>query len=313
MVEMRFAPAHGRTAGRGDERSGSFRRPWRGRGTGALAGVFVAAAMFLAFHGSIGAAASPPLPRPNPHHAVAPPTAAPVAPAPRDLASRVPDDIPVPRPKPQREVATPSTPAGPATTQSWVQPAIAEARAECDRLLAGLVMEAAPADPIGREGSCGAPAPLVVSTVGASRVRIEPPATVNCRMAAALHQWVETRLQPAAERYLGERVASLRNASSYACRSRNNVRGAKLSEHAFANALDISAFTLASGAVLTVKGEWSTLASLFGIDSKARFLTEVHKGACSEFTTVLGPRANRLHADHLHLDLAVRRYHEICE
>ena len=34
---------------------------------------------------------------------------------------------------------------------------------------------------------------------------------------------------------------------NYACRSRNNVRGARLSEHAFGNALDVAGFKLANG------------------------------------------------------------------
>lgn len=34
-----------------------------------------------------------------------------------------------------------------------------------------------------------------------------------------------------------------------------------------------------------------------------RFLRYAHGAACASFTTTLGPEANALHADHIHVDL----------
>ena len=47
-------------------------------------------------------------------------------------------------------------------------------------------------------------------------------------------------------------------------------------------------------------GDWT------GNDPESRFLHEVRDGACKLFATVLSPDYNAAHADHLHLDEAVR-------
>ena len=45
----------------------------------------------------------------------------------------------------------------------------------------------------------------------------------------------------------------------------------------------------------------------------AKFLRHVHRGACDEFTTVLGPEANDVHRTHLHLDLQDRHALNVCQ
>lgn len=45
---------------------------------------------------------------------------------------------------------------------------------------------------------------------------------------------------------------------------------------------------------------------------EALFLRAIHKGACGEFGTVLGPEANDPHRDHFHLDLMPRRGRGYC-
>jgi hypothetical protein len=46
---------------------------------------------------------------------------------------------------------------------------------------------------------------------------------------------------------------------------------------------------------------------------EAKFLRRVHRGACDEFTTVLGPEANDVHRSHLHLDLQDRHALNVCQ
>ena len=46
---------------------------------------------------------------------------------------------------------------------------------------------------------------------------------------------------------------------------------------------------------------------------QAKFLRQVHDGACEVFTTVLGPEANDVHRTHLHLDLQQRDGNNICK
>ena len=47
--------------------------------------------------------------------------------------------------------------------------------------------------------------------------------------------------------------------------------------------------------------------------AEAQFLRRLHKGACSQFGTVLGPEANEAHRDHFHFDLAQRRRSAFCQ
>jgi hypothetical protein len=132
-------------------------------------------------------------------------------------------------------------------------------------------------------------------------VAFSQPATLNCGMASPLNDWLEHTVQPAARRSFGEDVVAVDVAASYSCRPRNNHRGAKMSEHGYGNAIDIAAFTLESGRKVTVLDGW------YGPGDERRFLNRVHDAACGEFHTVLGPKADRNHRNHIHLDLQNRR------
>lgn len=138
-----------------------------------------------------------------------------------------------------------------------------------------------------------------IQSVGS--VSFSQPATVNCGMAEPLRDWLEGSVQPEARRAFGEGVVSIDVAASYACRPRNNKRGAKMSEHGYGNAIDIAAFTLESGRKVTVLEGWR------GGREEQLFLRAVHDEACGEFHTVLGPSADTNHRDHIHLDLQNRK------
>lgn len=155
--------------------------------------------------------------------------------------------------------------------------------------------------PISGRGVCGATHPVKLSAFGAAAITVSPGATVNCGMTAALARWADKVVAPAARRHLGARVVSVRNMASYVCRTRNNRPGARISEHAKANALDIGAFNLSDGRSVTVAGAWRKGGA------EQAFIREVHKRSCGVFKTVLGPNADSHHHNHFHLDLAKRR------
>jgi len=158
-------------------------------------------------------------------------------------------------------------------------------------------------DRIRGEGACGVARPVRITAVGGIALT-GARATVNCDTAEALSRWVERAVKPATRRANGG-VASMRVAASYSCRTRNSQRGAKLSEHAKGNAIDISSFTFADGTVLTVEDDW-------GNGQGGRMLSEMHRKACGPFTTVLGPNADRFHQDHFHFDVEKRRSGTYC-
>ena len=151
---------------------------------------------------------------------------------------------------------------------------------------------------LGAPRICGAVRPLEVMATAGGAIRLEPRAVLRCPMVPVLDSWSRNVVQPAAFRIYGEPVVSYKILSSYSCRPRNNKHGAKLSEHGYANAIDIGSFSLASGRVVTLKKGWRS-----GGQDQA-FLRHIHKRACDSFTTVLGPNADKHHADHFHLDLA---------
>lgn len=132
-------------------------------------------------------------------------------------------------------------------------------------------------------------------------VAIKPTATLACPIVSALDRWLAESVQPAAMRWFGMRVVEIKQISAYSCRGMNGNPNAHISEHAFGNALDISAFVLADGRRITVKGGWR------GLPEEQAFLHDVQDSACRVFNTVLAPGSNVYHYDHIHVDLMRRR------
>jgi hypothetical protein len=171
--------------------------------------------------------------------------------------------------------------------------------AKCEALLTEAGVRFTPAPPI-REGACGYADGLRLDSGGARRIALAPAAPVmSCPVAAGLAMWEWDVVQPAAQRYLGAAVVAIEQLGTYNCRP---IRGhaTTLSEHASADAIDVSAFRLADGTRITVADDWR------GDGPRATFLHTVRNGACKVFATVLSPEYNALHHNHLHLDQAAR-------
>ncbi len=145
-----------------------------------------------------------------------------------------------------------------------------------------------------QQGACGIAEPVQLFAV--SGVKLSAAPTLNCPTARALNKWVRNEAGPSIAA-TGEQLAKLRVVASYACRNRNHQAGARLSEHAKGNAIDIAEIGFASGDSLSVFDDWDN-----GRDG--RLLRSLHKGACGIFGTVLGPEADRFHEDHFHFDTA---------
>jgi len=131
-------------------------------------------------------------------------------------------------------------------------------------------------------------------------VAVKPAATLACPIVSALDHWIAEAVQPASLRWFGSPVIEIRQISAYSCRGMNGNPSAHISEHAFGNALDVAAFTLADGRRITVRDGWHGLAEEQG------FLRDVEGAACQRFNTVLAPGSNAYHYDHIHVDLMRR-------
>jgi hypothetical protein len=87
------------------------------------------------------------------------------------------------------------------------------------------------------------------------KVAFDPPLLMTCPMVVALHRWVTEVVQPAAKEAFCFPVTKLVG-SSYACRNVYNEPNGRLSQHAFANAIDLPIFILADGRKIDVTHGW---------------------------------------------------------
>jgi hypothetical protein len=142
------------------------------------------------------------------------------------------------------------------------------------------------------------PAPLPQATPTPSRIAFARTETLACPMIPALTRWLNEEVQPAALANFGSPIVEMKTAGAYNCRKRNHARSGRWSEHAFANALDVTGFVLADGRKTTLRSGWR------GSPDEQSFWRDIAYGGCRQFNTVLGPGSDGKHEDHLHLDLA---------
>ena len=121
---------------------------------------------------------------------------------------------------------------------------------------------------------------------------------MTCPLASSFTDWARYAVAPAAKQYLGSEVVKIETMGTFNCRAVNGSRSGKLSEHAFANAVDVSAFVLRDGRRVSVLNGWR------GSPEERAFLRRLHQSACKRFGTVLGPEYNAAHANHFHFDMA---------
>jgi hypothetical protein len=168
----------------------------------------------------------------------------------------------------------------------------------CQSVLAKNTMIAENAEGAVWNNGCGAAGQIQVSAIklqNGKEVTLRPSALIRCETAEVIADWVREDLAPASESYGG--LVRIEVAASYHCRPRNNVRGALMSEHGRANALDVRAIVMSNG-------------RRFGVDlpeTPITLLSEMRRSACARFTTVLGPGSDGYHENHFHVDLAQRR------
>ncbi|MGB0798570.1 MAG: extensin family protein [Planktomarina sp.] len=154
----------------------------------------------------------------------------------------------------------------------------------------------------GRIAGCGVSNPVKVTSV--SGVRLSTAATMDCTTAKTLNRWVAQGLKPTVGSFRGG-VREMHVVAHYACRTRNNQPGAKISEHGRGRAIDIAGFRMHDGSRITLLNDW-------GRGRAGRILKQLHARACGPFGTVLGPNANRFHKDHFHFDTARYRSGSYC-
>lgn len=167
-----------------------------------------------------------------------------------------------------------------------------------------------PVEPFGDpDQGCGVVNPVKMS---AGAVPWNRPGIVSCEMARTLARFESEVMAPLAQAKFGQGLKKIHHAGTYDCRNRRNAsqssgltgsRGGRLSEHAKGLAIDLMAFELADGTMVSVKKDWR------GNGAKTSFLRDLAKSSCRSFSVVLTPNHDRLHQDHFHLDLGP---HTLC-
>ncbi|MEJ6594640.1 extensin family protein [Parasphingorhabdus sp.] len=146
-------------------------------------------------------------------------------------------------------------------------------------------------------GGCSQIDSIKLLDVGADVTNLGP---VKCELAGKFAAWTEYSVKRAARKYLGSDLKRIETMGSYNCR---NIAGSgKLSQHASANAIDVSAFVLTNGRRISVEDNWKSGRR------EMQFLTAIHDSACKRFGTVLSPDYNAAHRDHFHLDMSGNGY-----
>src|ERR1700734_1141439 len=86
-------------------------------------------------------------------------------------------------------------------------------------------------------GICGMTRPLKVSALAEGAIAGDQTLTIDCPMIPALEAWLNAIVEPDAQTRFGQRVATVIVFGAYSCGGTDNIPGARLSEHAFGNAV----------------------------------------------------------------------------
>ena len=148
---------------------------------------------------------------------------------------------------------------------------------------------------------CGAPQ-VVEYLEGPEHIRFRPHPVVTCQLALGLAHF-EHVVERLAEELLGAKVVSVTQGGTYSCRSM--ARFNLVSEHSYANAIDLYAIGLSDGQTVSVQKH-------FGRPSDAtttregRFLRTLGQRLFDEdvFSVVVTRYFDELHRDHIHGDMA---------
>lgn len=150
---------------------------------------------------------------------------------------------------------------------------------------------------------CGTPQ-AVRYRRGPGEIRYNSSPILSCPMALGLARF-ERVIQEEALRHLGSRVRRIVHVGTYSCREMAQYPG-WVSEHSYANALDIKEFELQNGRTLSVLRHYTPSGSNARDANAREFLHTILNRAFHEnfFSVALGPDFDTLHRDHFHLDQA---------
>lgn len=166
---------------------------------------------------------------------------------------------------------------------------------------AGLTFSPWPLRPSAMPNGVVCEAPGGVAVRRGAAFRYQPGARVNCAFARRLIRF-ERVVDREARATLHSPVRTIVQLGTYNCR-RMAAYPDLVSEHSFANAIDVAAFVLANGRRVDVQRDW-VKADQPAPRPASQFLRRLTRRLYDEqvFTVVLTPSYDKHHKNHLHLD-----------
>jgi hypothetical protein len=183
-------------------------------------------------------------------------------------------------------------------------PAQALSHAEADKQLLALGVQYRRVPDEESDRGCDVKDAVELTAIGS--VKLTRPALLTQEMAIRMGRWVKESLEPEAQKQFRQQIAAIDVGGSYSCR---NIYGkpfggrfaGRLSEHAFANAIDIGGYKLADGRSVDYVKHWHVK------DGSSEFLQATSLTACETFNTTLTPDYDRFHRNHIHIDASPKK------
>ena len=159
------------------------------------------------------------------------------------------------------------------------------------------------ADETGPRG-CKIKNAIEITEVGG--IKLSKPSIVTMALAERFDIWVRDVVVPAAKEELNTEISKLWVFGTYSCRfARGRKWGGvrrRLSQHAYANAIDIGGMWLGNGELINIRKDWRRR-------GKRTFLRRIALKGCDVFSVALTPDYDWVHRNHFHLDAAS---HKLC-
>jgi len=194
----------------------------------------------------------------------------------------------------------PEAPLGVATKSQFMRLALSPSKTCMDMARDTQALNSVPADPHKPNKTCGWK--IARTVYGSDAARLKPgEANMQCPLAIGAYIWLR-ELNVLAQTHFGTELSKIHHVGTYSCRRQNGNDSGYWSEHAFANAWDITGFELKDGRVISVLKDWKSKDK-----TRRRFLQDARNKACKIFRATLSPDFNEAHHDHFHVDMGPTR------
>ncbi len=145
-----------------------------------------------------------------------------------------------------------------------------------------------------QRGSC--PLRNVVRVANFGSVQLSSSFLASCPLALSSALYIEQQAKPLTRQLMASDLRQIDHLGSFACRNIYHRQQARRSEHATADALDVSGFRLADGRRVSVLQGWRS-------ETSHPWLVALLNNSCHYFGNALGPEYNAAHANHFHFGM----------